>query len=181
MSPEDPDIPLCTSCQASATLRYSPSSLYCVSFSSCLLPTLLSLIFMHNSAAHDYDSPHPRLHMLMGSLLVCLLHCPPVTLLRPGMQSESRWPSLSGLDRRICELFFFWDVFNVFLGAMFGGAIFSQLGASIKDPGDADMLKHPLLEPAMQYSAESTASTFQFFGSNADNTMRVLCMQVTWV
>jgi len=51
------------------------------------------------------------------------------------MQIESKWPSLSQLDRRICELFFFWDVFNVFLGAMFGGAIFSQLGSSIKDPG----------------------------------------------
>ncbi|KAL3131896.1 hypothetical protein ABBQ38_007601 [Trebouxia sp. C0009 RCD-2024] len=47
---------------------------------------------------------------------------------------ESRWPSLSALDRRICELFFYWDVFNVFLGAMFGGAIFSQLKASITDP-----------------------------------------------
>ena len=51
-------------------------------------------------------------------------------------QIESKWPSLSQLDRRICELFFFWDVFNVFLGAMFGGAIFSQLGTSIKDPGE---------------------------------------------
>lgn len=53
-----------------------------------------------------------------------------------SMQIESRWPSLSALDRRICELFFYWDVFNVFLGAMFGGAIFSQLKASITDPGD---------------------------------------------
>lgn len=52
-----------------------------------------------------------------------------------SVQIESKWPSLSQLDRRICELFFFWDVFNVFLGAMFGGAIFSQLGTSIKDPG----------------------------------------------
>ncbi len=40
------------------------------------------------------------------------------------------------MDRRICELFFFWSVFNVFLGAMFGGAIFSQLAESIKDPGN---------------------------------------------
>ncbi len=43
------------------------------------------------------------------------------------------------MDRRICELFFFWSVFNVFLGAMFGGAIFSQLAQSIKDPGDTDV------------------------------------------
>ena len=55
------------------------------------------------------------------------------------MQIESKWPSLSQMDRRICELFFFWSVFNVFLGAMFGGAIFSQLAESIKDPGNKDV------------------------------------------
>jgi len=43
------------------------------------------------------------------------------------------------MDRRICELFFFWSVFNVFLGAMFGGAIFSQLAQSIKDPGNENV------------------------------------------
>ncbi|KAL0050237.1 hypothetical protein WJX82_006955 [Trebouxia sp. C0006] len=53
---------------------------------------------------------------------------------------ESKWPSLSQMDRRICELFFFWSVFNVFLGAMFGGAIFSQLAQSIKDPASIPSL-----------------------------------------
>ncbi len=51
------------------------------------------------------------------------------------LQSEGQHISLSALDRRISTLFFFWDVFNVFLGAMFGGAIFSQLGNWLKDPG----------------------------------------------
>jgi hypothetical protein len=29
-----------------------------------------------------------------------------------------------------------WDVFNVFLGAMLGGSIFSQLGILINNPGE---------------------------------------------
>ena len=52
-----------------------------------------------------------------------------------ALQCEGQHISLSALDRRISTLFFFWDVFNVFLGAMFGGAIFSQLGNWLKDPG----------------------------------------------
>ena len=43
--------------------------------------------------------------------------------------------SLSGLDRRIATLFVFWDVFNVFLGGMFAGSAFSQLGVIINKPG----------------------------------------------
>ncbi len=48
---------------------------------------------------------------------------------------EGKWPSLSQMDRRIASLFFMWDVFNVFLGAMLGGSIFSQLDNVINDPG----------------------------------------------
>ena len=43
--------------------------------------------------------------------------------------------SLSALDRRIATLFVFWDVFNVFLGGMFAGSAFSQLGVIINKPG----------------------------------------------
>lgn len=50
-------------------------------------------------------------------------------------QQQGGSPSLSSLDRRIGLIFFIWDVFNVFLGAMLGGSIFSQLGVLIKDPG----------------------------------------------
>ena len=35
---------------------------------------------------------------------------------------------MSSMDRRIGTLFFWWDIFNIFLGAMLGGSIFSQLG-----------------------------------------------------
>ncbi len=43
--------------------------------------------------------------------------------------------SLSALDRRIATLFVHWDVFNVFLGGMFAGSAFSQLGVIIAKPG----------------------------------------------
>ncbi len=33
-------------------------------------------------------------------------------------QVERRCTSLSALDRRIGSLFFLWDIFNIFLGAM---------------------------------------------------------------
>ena len=39
------------------------------------------------------------------------------------------------MDRRIATLFFIWDVFNIFLGAMLGGSIFSQLNDVLNDPG----------------------------------------------
>ena len=42
--------------------------------------------------------------------------------------------SLSGLDKRCADLFFYWDVFNVFLGAMLGGSIVAELPTYIKDP-----------------------------------------------
>ena len=49
-------------------------------------------------------------------------------------QQQGSSPSLSSLDRRIGLIFFVWDIFNVFLGAMLGGSIFSQLGVLIKNP-----------------------------------------------
>lgn len=50
-------------------------------------------------------------------------------------QMEGKWPSLSSLDRRICSLFFYWNTWNVFLGAMLGGSAFSQLGILVNQPG----------------------------------------------
>lgn len=57
-----------------------------------------------------------------------------VCLYRITMQ-EGACYSLSQLDRRIGVYFFVWDIFNVLLGAMLGGSIFSQLGTVIKNPG----------------------------------------------
>ncbi|KAK9804567.1 hypothetical protein WJX73_000229 [Symbiochloris irregularis] len=54
--------------------------------------------------------------------------------------AEGRWPSFSSVDRRIAALFFVWDVFNVFIGAMLGGSIFSQLDNMINDPGSIPRL-----------------------------------------
>eukprot|EP00884_Botryococcus_braunii_P001498 jgi/Botrbrau1/11349/Bobra.0038s0106.1 len=36
---------------------------------------------------------------------------------------EGRSVSLSGIDRRVASLYFFWNVFNVFLGGMLGGSL----------------------------------------------------------
>ncbi|KAK9819243.1 hypothetical protein WJX81_003710 [Elliptochloris bilobata] len=55
-------------------------------------------------------------------------------------QMEGRWHSLSGLDRRVCALFFQWSVWSVFLGAMLGGSAFSQLGALIDNPASLPSL-----------------------------------------
>ena len=49
-------------------------------------------------------------------------------------QVEGQAVSLSGLDKRCADLFFYWDVFNVFLGAMLGGSIVAELPTYIKDP-----------------------------------------------
>jgi len=49
-------------------------------------------------------------------------------------QAEGRCFSLSQLDRRCADLFFYWDVFNVFLGAMLGGSILSELPQYVDNP-----------------------------------------------
>lgn len=41
---------------------------------------------------------------------------------------------MSALDRRIAELFFCWDIFNVFLGGMFAGSVLQQLESIVKKP-----------------------------------------------
>ncbi len=42
-------------------------------------------------------------------------------LLRMCAQAEGRHPSLSELNLRCSSLFFYWQFFNFFLGAMLGG------------------------------------------------------------
>lgn len=42
-------------------------------------------------------------------------------------QMEGQHVSLSALDRRCAHLFFYWDVFNVFLGALFGGTVLGEI------------------------------------------------------
>lgn len=55
---------------------------------------------------------------------------------RPAVQAERRHFALSCLDHRITELFYWFAVFNTFLGVVFGGSLFQQLGAIIKNPGE---------------------------------------------
>jgi len=49
-------------------------------------------------------------------------------------QVEGQYFSLSKLDRRCADLFFYWDVFNVFLGAMLGGSVLSELSNYVNNP-----------------------------------------------
>lgn len=49
-------------------------------------------------------------------------------------QLEGQCYTLSGLDRRCADLFFYWDVFNVFLGAMLGGSILGELNTFLNNP-----------------------------------------------
>jgi hypothetical protein len=43
--------------------------------------------------------------------------------------------ALSALDRRILMLFFYWDMFNVFLGAILAGSISEEVKNLINNPG----------------------------------------------
>ena len=44
------------------------------------------------------------------------------------------------LDLRIGALFFYWDVFNAFLGAMLGGTILYQLDDAVHNPSRIPIL-----------------------------------------
>jgi hypothetical protein len=50
-------------------------------------------------------------------------------------QAERRSTSFTALDQRILNIFYWWSVFSVFLGAMLGGSIFSQFRVALQDPG----------------------------------------------
>ena len=72
---------------------------------------------------------------LAPTLLLSLYHmCILPVLVYYAAQAEGQQMSLSGLDRRCCSLFFYWDVFNVFLGAMLGGSVIAELPTYIEDP-----------------------------------------------
>lgn len=72
---------------------------------------------------------------LAPTLLLSLYHmCILPVLVYYAAQAEGQQTSLSGLDRRCCSLFFYWDVFNVFLGAMLGGSVIAELPTYIEDP-----------------------------------------------
>lgn len=49
--------------------------------------------------------------------------------------SERRHVALSDLDRRIVTLFWCFDLFNTFLGAVLGGAAFQSMGNLLREPG----------------------------------------------
>lgn len=49
---------------------------------------------------------------------------------------EKSHTALSGLDRRILMLFFYWDMFNVFLGAILAGSISEEVKNLINNPGN---------------------------------------------
>ena len=69
------------------------------------------------------------------SLLLSLYHLVVLpVLVYYTAQAEGRCFSLSQLDRRCADLFFYWDVFNVFLGAMLGGSVLSELPQYLDNP-----------------------------------------------
>lgn len=72
-------------------------------------------------------------------------------MLADTAQMEGQHESYTALDRRIGTLFFIWDVFNVFLGAMLGGSTFSQLGRLINDPGSLPMVVGDALPSSSNY------------------------------
>ncbi|PSC69350.1 ERD4-related membrane [Micractinium conductrix] len=49
-------------------------------------------------------------------------------------QMEGQHVTLSALDRRCADLFFYWDVFNIFLGALFGGTVLAELKTFLSNP-----------------------------------------------
>lgn len=72
---------------------------------------------------------------LAPTLLLSLYHmCILPVLVYYAAQAEGQHFSLSSLDRRCCSLFYYWDVFNVFLGAMLGGSVIAELPTYIQRP-----------------------------------------------
>ena len=72
---------------------------------------------------------------LAPTLLLSLYHmCILPVLVYYAAQAEGQHFSLSSLDRRCCSLFYYWDVFNVFLGAMLGGSVIADLPTYIQHP-----------------------------------------------
>lgn len=72
---------------------------------------------------------------LAPTLLLSIYHmCILPVLVYYAAQAEGQHFSLSGLDRRCCSLFYYWDVFNVFLGAMLGGSVIAELPTYIQNP-----------------------------------------------
>ncbi|CAL8472023.1 g11565 [Coccomyxa elongata] len=93
---------------------------------------------------------------LITSLLPSLLLTTWQSLIMPIVlyifaQMEGQHASLSSLDRRISGLFFTWGVFNVFLGAMLGGSIFSKIRL---------ILEVPVKTPDILGAALTTSSNF---------------------
>jgi len=50
-------------------------------------------------------------------------------------QAERRATSFTALDQRILDIFYWWSVISVFIGAMLGGSIFSQFRVALESPG----------------------------------------------
>ncbi len=65
----------------------------------------------------------------------CIIHLHGFQRLLTLVQAERRWTSFTALDQRILDIFYWWSVFSVFLGAMLGGSIFSQFRVALQDPG----------------------------------------------
>ena len=59
-------------------------------------------------------------------------------------QAERKAQSFTQLDQRILNVFYWWSVFSVFIGAMLGGSVFSQFRVVLQDPG-APKHAHPSL------------------------------------
>lgn len=57
------------------------------------------------------------------------------------LQAERRHVALSHMDRRMTALFYNFNVFNTFLGSVLGGALFSQAGTLVNEPGERGQKK----------------------------------------
>jgi hypothetical protein len=72
---------------------------------------------------------------LAPTLLLSLYHMVVLpVLVYYAAQAEGQYFSLSKLDLRCASLFYYWDVFNVFLGAMLGGSVLAELPTFIQNP-----------------------------------------------
>lgn len=72
------------------------------------------------------NNPHPALHLSITPSI------------HPSITPSALPPrcvSLPALDVQMSRWFFWWSLFNLFLGAVVGGGLFGQLGAYLHDPG----------------------------------------------
>ena len=59
-------------------------------------------------------------------------------------QAEAQHVSLSALDHRCALYFFYWNVFNFFLGALLGGSVAAGIQSLISGDASESLVRHKL-------------------------------------